>query len=401
MGLFSGKKQKAYKTFERLFKSVWRAKAAERAKAKDQILSPDLLRRRQQVTKGGRKELVLAYGTKGKTVSYTLDDLNKMAKAMDKAEKVYSEEARGVPIDQLIRASKIPVDIHGKRKGLSDYRKALNEIGTAVLYKIEENLLFFRVTASGRWRMHHYQVRIRLEDWRKQMREGGDTYIQAAKLACKGRVSFDCSCGRHQYWFRYLATIGGFGLDPAEHGFPKIRNPGLKGACCKHVVKVLAVLQSPAIHIRLSAEMERQAKKKGWFSKMIQGSGPKRKFLKDKDLAELEKAGRDVKIEKEFRRYTNARKAFNKKLADKETQKKVEDLRKAMVTAKAYKTVAEEEKKAREKLEKDLLQKDLEGFLFKAVYRDKKSKAQAVKSYAKGKGLPMKEVKELAANINL
>lgn len=55
--------------------------------------------------------------------------------------------------------------------------------------------------------------------------------------------------------FRYLATIGGFALDPYEEAFPKIRNPKLIGVCCKHMVKTIGIMQSPLIRKRVEAEM--------------------------------------------------------------------------------------------------------------------------------------------------
>lgn len=62
----------------------------------------------------------------------------------------------------------------------------------------------------------------------------------------RGHLSFDCDCERHRYFFRYIATIGGFNAGRDETGYPKIRNPGLKGVACKHVLRVMAELQSSA-----------------------------------------------------------------------------------------------------------------------------------------------------------
>ena len=190
-------------------------------------------------------------------------------------------------------------------------------------------------------------------------------------------------------------------MDPAEHGFPKIRNPGLRGACCKHVVKTLAVLQNGAVHYRLGNEMGQQAKKKGWFTKLLKGDGPEERFLKDADLKELERAGDTVDIEKEFAAFTNATTKFGKKVSEPETKQKMEALRKAQTAVKTYRQIAENEKRTREQLEKDLLASNLESFLLKAVYKDKMSKTQAVDKYADDKGLYRKDVQEIADKINL
>jgi len=49
-----------------------------------------------------------------------------------------------------------------------------------------------------------------------------------------------CSCPDFRYRFRYLATVDGYNAGPSENRFPEIRNPGLEGAACKHVAKVLS-----------------------------------------------------------------------------------------------------------------------------------------------------------------
>lgn len=67
---------------------------------------------------------------------------------------------------------------------------------------------------------------------------------QAANKLRKGSLAFDCDCGRHRYFLRYISTIGGFNAGRAEHGYPKIRNPGLKGVACKHVLRVMAEVES-------------------------------------------------------------------------------------------------------------------------------------------------------------
>lgn len=58
-------------------------------------------------------------------------------------------------------------------------------------------------------------------------------------------IKFECDCERHTFWFRYLATTGGYGLGRKEGGFPKIRNPQLSGVACKHALRVMKYIMSP------------------------------------------------------------------------------------------------------------------------------------------------------------
>ncbi len=62
----------------------------------------------------------------------------------------------------------------------------------------------------------------------------------------KGPLQISCSCGRWRYWLAYLATKAGYNSGHAEDAFPKIRNPGLHGIACKHILRVMGMIhQSP------------------------------------------------------------------------------------------------------------------------------------------------------------
>lgn len=414
--LFKSKKEKEYAAFERSVKQAWKVKEQKRAEAvsRDAFLTPDLLKRRREVTKGGRQSLVLQYGTKGDSIEYSLQDLDKMAKTLDQKQGQFGEGTRGAPVFDLLRASRMRVDLWGKQKGLSDYRKA-SMVASATLFKIVGNILYFRVSSSSKTH-NSYQVRIRLDEWNKYTR-GSDPYPVAAKKAAEGRVSIDCTCGRHQYWFRYLATIGGFALEPFEHGFPKIRNPRLIGAICKHTVKALLVLQSPVIHVRIAKEMEKQAKDKGWISdKLMPLFKRKEKSTIDDDFAELEKAGaKDVdkafkdlkkaKIDNEYADYAKAKEAFTAKVKEpriKSMIRKLADrLKKATTQRDAYKVIASKEKQEREQAQKDALTAKLEASLVRDVLVNKMDRTDAVRKFAKTNEIPVKDAETMAEGINL
>jgi hypothetical protein len=70
---------------------------------------------------------------------------------------------------------------------------------------------------------------------------------RAAGLSVKGALKFDCDCGRHRFWYRYIATIGHFNAGRDETGYPKIRNPKLRGVACKHVLRVMKHLGSAQV----------------------------------------------------------------------------------------------------------------------------------------------------------
>lgn len=392
-GLFGDKKKDEFKQFEKSFKRVWAKKSEKRqADRRNAFLTPDLLRRRRELTKGGKRDLVLDYGGKGGTVSYTLADLNKMATVMGKAEGKFGESTRGVTVAALIKTSR-PIDVARAHK-----------ITNSTLYKFDGSILIFRSKASDESDVAYHQVKVKLEDWEHEVRAGeGNTYLPAAANAARGRVSFDCDCGRHQYWYRYLATIGGFALDPKEFAFPKIRNPKLQGCCCKHVIKTLAVLQAPFVQSRIALEMKEQATKKGWFSRLLQGERPTETFLEGDDLLASEISG-DTGIKKAFDSLKKARASFGKKVKSMfagKTKKKAEKTMDKTGKGTVAEAVAKTEISKRRQLEKDVaIQKMATGLALK-IYRDKMKRDDAVKSYATENGIDLKEATDMAKQINV
>lgn len=236
------------------------------------LLTPELIGK--HIRSG--QELVLQYGQYG-AKRYTLKDLKKFDKAIKQREG--HTKTNGVPLMALERISD------------SEDITRSKFVRNATLYKIDGNILFFRVTGNSK---PQYQVRIQLEEWQKGIRDAHTNIHTVARKVAEGRISFDCQCGRHQYWYRYLACIGGFALDePAEQDFPKIRNPGLKGCCCKHVLKVLRVLKSLPVQRFIVAELEKGSKKKGF------GSSKAARLLEDIELKALSRARGVTKNSKE------------------------------------------------------------------------------------------------------
>ena len=96
------------------------------------LLTPALLRKH---IKSGT-DLVLAYGKKGATVSYTVDDLKRFVEARERADKAFRPEPRGVPLAQLenrppaFTGSEIRPALQGERKyavlpGAGEYQPPL------------------------------------------------------------------------------------------------------------------------------------------------------------------------------------------------------------------------------------------------------------------------------------
>jgi len=58
----------------------------------------------------------------------------------------------------------------------------------------------------------------------------------------QARVHFECACGRHTFWYRYIWTKIDASLGLQERRFPHIRNKNLEGMFCKHGLRALKVI---------------------------------------------------------------------------------------------------------------------------------------------------------------
>lgn len=190
-------------------------------------------------------------GTREDGTPFTIDDLKGFEQSRKRLIKQFGA-AKGVPMDQLIVSSRA-----------IDVERANVEIRSARLYKVHGPTLTFSVTASGKYQAQFHQVNVRLENWWQSLTDPS-AIKKAITKAVAGPVSFDCDCGRHQFWYRYVATVGGFAIQPFEKDFPKVRNPSLRGCCCKHVLKVFRTLKSPTVQQQLGHQLIRQAEQIGF-----------------------------------------------------------------------------------------------------------------------------------------
>ena len=133
----------------------------------------------------------------------------------------------------------------------SDIDKAKREITNAIPVSMVNGRIRF-LTPAGKDSKHtRHTVVIELLGWSAAMSQlaSVDVRDEAAvrRIANQLRhapIAYDCDCERHRYFFRYVATLGGFNAGRPEHGFPKITNPGLRGVACKHVLRAVTELES-------------------------------------------------------------------------------------------------------------------------------------------------------------
>ncbi|MBU2968773.1 hypothetical protein KO527_05345 [Pseudoalteromonas sp. C2R02] len=288
--------------FNAAFNKINNALSKTRTKQSKRSLTPARL-------KGKSKADLIKLGHKSDGTPFTREDLlvfDKQKKAL--GEKFNSGE-KGIPVAQVISASR-SIDIKRANNTVDDN----TGVTTASIVGMKSDVLIGRVKASAASKYTDHRVQIRLESYVEHMTEAEPTqkgYINAAKKAMNGNISFDCDCGRHQYWYRYLATIGGFALSPKEFAFPKIKNPRGHGVACKHVLLTINKMQSVSWLRLVASEMSKSARKDGF------GDDPKTSnvIFDDAEIEKSLKSNRRGKIDQ-----AKYKEAYDKHL---KTQKKM------------------------------------------------------------------------------
>ena len=121
----------------------------------------------------------------------------------------------------------------------------------------------FNTDASKRNGSTRHFVQVEFLGFQTAVISGANAPLKAARLMSKEKIRFDCDCGRHTYFLRYVATVGNYNAGRAESGYPKIRNPNLVGIACKHVLRVMAEIEGGAYVLKFLSKAIDEARKKG------------------------------------------------------------------------------------------------------------------------------------------
>ncbi|MGS5499304.1 phage tail protein [Citrobacter sp. SL156] len=325
------------KDFNRVFELIQKQQRKNRRNAR-RTLTPRTMGKRNR-----ELDAFLNLGKKKDGTYFTPDDIRNFDTARQAHKGKFRNTVPGITYAQLV-AQSTSIDIKRANNRVSDG----TGIKAATFLGIKHNLAVISVKASEESVHQHHRVRIRFEEWDQAVEDISEDGANKAKITadlCKGRVSFDCDCGRHQYWYRYMATAGNYAVaPPKEYAFPKIRNPDLTGVACKHVLHTMARFQSSTWHRGLINALEKAAKQ-------IAFGDDKRKtttFFKGemaKSLARNRTTTTDqAKAAREYERYQQAQNALDKKL--KSSGKTADNVRRLLKKARTKANKKEAELKA-------------------------------------------------------
>lgn len=143
-----------------------------------------------------------------------------------------------------------------------DIDRANQQIYMSVPLSRKGGLVHFLTNAGPDSKVQNHHVEVEFANFGSVVFDIKKEAINTVKnRLANGKIKFECDCERHTYWFRYMATIGGYGLGRQEGGFPKVRNPHLSGVACKHVLRVAHWIISPAGIQYLKKQVEADRKK--------------------------------------------------------------------------------------------------------------------------------------------
>lgn len=143
-----------------------------------------------------------------------------------------------------------------------DIDRANEQIYLAVPISRKSGLVHFLTNAGPNSKVQNHHVEVEFSNFNLVVFDIKKEAISTVKnRLANGKIRFECDCERHTFWYRYMATIGGYGLGRHEGGFPKVRNPHLSGVACKHVLRVAKWITSPAGIQYLKKQVEADRKK--------------------------------------------------------------------------------------------------------------------------------------------
>lgn len=127
-----------------------------------------------------------------------------------------------------------------------DIERCNTEILSVAPHSIKDGVVQFITNASGKYKEKVHYINVQFLEYNSMaLSPDMPTSLQIKSRLSLGNVKFECDCGRHTYWYRYMASIGGYGYGRQEEGYPKVRNPRLMGLACKHVLRVMQYIQMP------------------------------------------------------------------------------------------------------------------------------------------------------------
>lgn len=177
----------------------------------------------------------------GQLRAITHQDLKSFANSVKKLGKQFTG---GITAKQVIELS-APID----------RARSNDQIRTAIPMASRDGVMHFVTNAGPDSDVTRHHVYVEFLNWGAAVASPAQPKDMARQLF-EGNLRWRCDCGRFNFWYSYIATVGQFIYGDKQVNYPKIRNPKLVGVACKHGLRVMQQISSPAIRARLEKMIE-------------------------------------------------------------------------------------------------------------------------------------------------
>lgn len=139
----------------------------------------------------------------------------------------------------------------------ADIDRAKADIRYSLPSRLHAGKVHFVTNSGPKSKVTRHHVNVEFTQYAAALARPG-TPTQSAQWLCKeSALRFECDCEHFRYFLRFVATAGGWIAGRAEHGMPKLTNPTLDGAACKHLARVLTDTQfSIGLRQRIAAMID-------------------------------------------------------------------------------------------------------------------------------------------------
>lgn len=128
-----------------------------------------------------------------------------------------------------------------------DIKRSNNQIHLAVMTNRKDDKFRYMTNAGPDSKDQYHYVDVQFLGFGDMLTGSRDKGVKSIKdYVINGKIKFVCDCGRHRFYYSYLASLGKYHLGVNETRFPFIRNPYLFGVGCKHVLRVMQVITGAA-----------------------------------------------------------------------------------------------------------------------------------------------------------
>lgn len=203
----------------------------------------------------------------------TLDDIAAFKAAVKDVQRRHGLQKGGTGVTGGILPKQV-IDL----SRAEDRKRSNKEIHTCMPVLNRAGTVHFQTNAGPNHGAVRHHVMVQFLGYDSAL-AGGLAAKDAAKVMMRSKIRFDCDCGRHTFWFRFIATIGNFNFGRAEDGFPKIRNPTLYGVGCKHVLRVMQTITHGPTFLNFATRMIENGRKTLSNKRQIVTVADQKKFI--------------------------------------------------------------------------------------------------------------------------